>query len=228
MTSQSMTRRSILTGTLGIVAGGLGLSDTDSGAAETTPRRPREKREESWKYIPLDPQKCGQRAYELYGAQGCMYGAVKAGILEYAELLEQENPEQAEICRQFPFLALAYGKGGLGGMKSLCGGMNGAAMFIGLFVNDFAELGALIQKLGEYAETTPLPEFSPIDDQHPDFPKSVSHSVLCKDNVAVWLALDDSQEHQLQRLERCKRYTGSLMAKAVNLLNEHFSREESL
>ena len=232
MTTPSLTRRTILTGTLGMMAGGFCVADAEGDASEISeekkPRRPREKREEPWKYIALDPQKCGQRVFDSYDVtRGCMYSMVKNAMLEYVEALEKENPEQAETCRQFPFLMLSYGKSGVGELKSLCGGINGGAMFMGLFVSDMAELGAMIQKLGEYVETTPLPEFSPADDQRPNFPQAVSHSMLCKDNIAAWLALDDSEEHRLQRIERCKRHAASCLAKAVCLLNEYFSCGES-
>lgn len=228
----SINRRTALAGGLGVALGSFltappVLGEENEGGEKKRARRPRKRpvREETWKYVPLDPAQCAQRAYDLYDPWGCMYCAVKAGILEYAAAIEAENPELAESCRAFPFIALRSGKTGCGAMESLCGAVNGAGFFMGLFVKDYGELCQLIKQVGEFVKETPMPQFVPADDKHPHFVQSVSHSILCKENTTAWLSKDPSQEHKMLRPERCKRYTGTVLGYAVELLNDYFSKE---
>ncbi|MDO4569216.1 MAG: C-GCAxxG-C-C family protein [Planctomycetia bacterium] len=233
-----LSRRSALAGGLGAAFCGLSFplfadeAEDNEGEDEVTKsprkRRPRNrpKREKTWNYVTLDPEKCAQLAYDFYDPWGCMYGAIKAGMTVYAEAIEETNPEIAATCRNFPFLALRAGKTGCGAMESLCGALNGSAFFMGLFVPDYGELCQLIQKVGDYIKETPMPQFHPQNDKHPNFVQSVSHSILCKDNTTVWLAQDPSPEHRLLRPERCMRYTATVLAFATTLLNEYFAQKE--
>lgn len=227
----AMNRRTVITSGLGVALSSMlvpemAWSDENEGGKKRA-RRPRKRpvREETWKYVPLDPAKCAQHAYDLYDPWGCMYCAVKAGILEYADAIAEENPELSESCKAFPFIALRSGKTGCGAMESLCGAVNGAGFFMGLFVKDYGELCQLIKKVGEFVKETPMPQFVPAEDKHPNFVQSISHSILCKDNTTAWLSKDPSPEHKMLRPERCKRYTGTVLAYAVELLNEYFGKE---
>lgn len=228
---KGINRRAAMAGSLGIALGSVlaapSVQGAEDGEKKKRTKRPRQRpvREETWKYLPLDPAKCAQRAYDLYDPWGCMYCAVKAGILEYADAVAEENPELAESCKAFPFIALRSGKTGCGAMESLCGAVNGAGFFMGLFVKDYGELCQMIKKVGDFVKETPMPQFIPAEDKHPNFVQSVSHSILCKDNTTVWLSKDPSPEHKLLRPERCKRYTGTVLGYAVELLNEHFGKE---
>ena len=110
--------------------------------------------------------------------------------------------------------------------ENLCGAINGAGFFMSLFVESPADLYPLQKKLTDYYKETPLPTFIPAVDIAPNFVKSVSHSILCKDSVGTWLAQSDAPEHKQLRSERCKRLTGSVLIYAIQLLNEFFAQEE--
>ena len=188
-------------------------------------RRSRLEKEEVWPYIALDPESCAQAVYDLYTPWGCMYCVVKGGIQEYMNAIESTNPEVYAACKAFPFLALRSGKTGLGAMESLCGAVNGAATFMGLFVEDYNDLCVMIRKMADYVKETPLPVFVPEEDKNPNFVQSVAGSILCHDSKGAWLAKDESEEHKKLRTERCKRYSGSIAAYSVQLLNEYFEKK---
>lgn len=218
----AMTRRSALAGGFGLALAGLTVAESASEveAAPERKRRPRPQREEPWKYVKLDSEAAAQYAYESYEPWGCMYGAVKGGLKAYAEA----NPEMAETIAAFPILALRSGKTGFGAQEFLCGSLNGAGFFMGLFVPDYAELCQLIVKLTDYYLATSLPNFVPENDKYPNFVSTTSPTVMCADSKGTWLAVDPSPAHKQLRQERCMRLTGSVMKKAVELLNEYFEK----
>lgn len=214
-----VTRRSAIAGGLGLAFTGLAMNEAE--AQETRkrrPRRPRPVREEPWKYVKLDPAKAAQYAYDFYVPWGCMYGALKGGMKAYADA----NPAMADTVNAFPFLALRSGKTGYGALESLCGTLNGAGMFMGLFVPDYGELCLLIKKLSDFYLAEELPTFVPAEDKYPNFVKTIAPSMMCADSKGTWLAVDESQEHKQLRQERCIRLTATVIAKAVELLNEYF------
>ncbi|MDO4574569.1 MAG: C-GCAxxG-C-C family protein [Planctomycetia bacterium] len=215
-----MNRREILTGGVLLSLGSLTAMADEKPAKKA--RRPRPARETVWKYVPLDPKIAADRGYGYYPPNGCMYASFKAGMDTYADAIEADNPSLAAVCRQFPFLALRSGKTGCGSMESLCGTINGASMFMGLFINDLAELHQMIQQLAEYVKETELPVYVPAGDKHPNFVTAISHSVTCAENKGAWLAKDPSEAHKQLRQERCMRVTASVIAKAVEMLNEKF------
>ncbi len=219
--SSKLTRRAAIAGGIGAAFAGLTLSEAE--AAPKRERRPRPEREEPWKYVPMDPEKAAQYAYESYHPWGCMYGAFKGGMKAYAEA----NPEMEASVNAFPFLALRSGKTGCGAMELLCGTINGASLFMGMFVPDYADLCALIVKLSDFYKSTALPTFVPAEDKNPNFVKTISPSLMCADSKGTWLAVDESQEHKQLRQERCMRLTGSIMGKTIEILNEYFAENAS-
>ncbi len=212
-----LTRRNALVGGLGIALTGFVASEAE--AAEKRPRRKREKREEPWKYVTLDPAVAAKYAYETYVPWGCMYGALKGGMKAYVEAC----PEMAEAVEAFPFLALRSGKTGFGAQEQLCGTLNGAGMFMGLFVPDYGELCELIKKLTDFYLAEALPTYVPENDKYPNFVKTIAPTTQCGDSKGTWLAVDESQEHKQLRQERCIRLTSTVIGKAVELLNEYFA-----
>ncbi|MDD3586204.1 MAG: C-GCAxxG-C-C family (seleno)protein [Thermoguttaceae bacterium] len=207
---QKLSRRNLITGTTGLALGSFALPLVQ-GAQETAP-------EECWKYVKLSPQKVAQCVYETYGTNGCLYGAFKGAVLEYASA----NPAMAQVVKAFPFVAFRCGRGGFARMKQLCGAVAGAVMFMNCFVGDFKQLCALTEKLGKYAAESPLPDFVPADDKYPDFLKVVAHGLTCREMGGAWMGKATAEQKKIVG-ERCKRHTASIMAKAVELLNEHFN-----
>ena len=214
---QKINRRSALAGGLGLAFAGFTALEADS--AEAQERRARQEREDVWKYVEMDPARVAELTYDSYHPWGCTYAVIKGGLKAYVEVC----PEMAETVKAFPILAMRAGKTGFGAQESLCGTLNGAGMFMGLFVPDYADLCAMIVKLSEYYQSSPQPVFVPKDDKHPNFVKTISPSMMCKESKGFWLAQDPSEEHKKLRSERCMRLSASMMAKTVELLNEYFS-----
>jgi len=211
-----MNRRSALAGGLGLALAGFAVEA--EAAAEAPARRARPEREELWKYVEMDPARVAELTYESYHPWGCTYGALKGGLKAYVEVC----PEMAATVKAFPILAMRAGKTGFGAQESLCGTLNGAGMFMGLFVPDYADLCALIVKLSDYYKSSAQPEYVPKDDKYPNFVKTIAPSLMCAESKGTWLAQDPSEAHKKLRSERCTRLTASMMAKTVELLNEYF------
>ena len=94
-------------------------------------------------------------------------------------------------------------------------------MLMSFFVQDYAEIPALAKKLAEYAAETELPEFIPAKDEHPDFLKVAAHGITCREMGAAWMgAASDEQKNIVGEL--CKRHAASIMAKAVEILNDFY------
>ncbi|MDO5582050.1 MAG: C-GCAxxG-C-C family (seleno)protein [Planctomycetia bacterium] len=213
---KKVSRRELLTGSLALTAGTL---LTDSISAEGI-----KKEEESWKYVPLDARKVAQRAYDEYGTSGCLYGSFKGAVLEYADAIESADAAMARSARSFPFIAFRCGRGGFARLKQLCGAVAGAVMFMNCFVSDFKDLTALTDKLGKYAAETELPQFIPQDDKHPNFLKVAAHGLTCKEMGGAWMKAATAEQKKVVG-ERCKRHTASIIAKAVELLNEYYAKK---
>lgn len=216
-----LTRRTAIAGGLGLAFAGMTMQDAAAQESSRRKRRPRPEREEPWKYVKLDPDAAAQYAYDSYVPWGCMYGALKGGMKAYAEA----NPEMADAVANFPYLALRSGKTGFGAQEFLCGTLNGAGMFMGLFIPDYAELCAEIKKLTDFYLSEALPTFIPAVDKNPNFVKTIAPSLMCADSKGAWLAADDSPEHKKLRQERCIRLTASVMRKTVELLNAYFDSQ---
>ena len=139
----SISRRDALLGGLAAAFGGLTLASISNAADAAADE------DKAWTYTKLCPQKVAQRVYESFGTKGCMYGTLKGAVLEYAAAIEATDPAAAATARAFPFIGMQAGRGGCGGMQSICGGLNGAAIFMALFVTSNAELAPMIKELGK-------------------------------------------------------------------------------
>ena len=212
----SISRRDALLGGLAAAFGGLTLTSISNAADAAADE------DKAWTYTKLCPNKVAQRVYESFGTKGCMYGTLKGAVLEYAAAIEATDPAAAATARAFPFIGMQAGRGGCGGMQSICGGLNGAAIFMALFVTSNAELAPMIKELGKWTSETALPTFHPKDDPHKDdFPTAVGGDISCKALVTAWKDAA-SEEFKSNVPERCKRHVASIMAKAIELLNKHF------
>lgn len=218
-----LTRRTALAGGLSLALAGFAAQEAEAQDKPKRKRRPRPVREEPWKYVKMDPAVAAQYAYDAYVPWGCMYGAVKGGLKAYAEA----NPDMAEAVANFPYLALRSGKTGFGAQESLCGTLNGAGLFMGLFIPDYAELCAEMKKLTDFYLAEALPTFVPAEDKYPNFVKTIAPSIMCGESKGTWLAVDDSLEHKQLRQERCIRLTATVIGKAVELLNAYFDAQDA-
>lgn len=204
------SRRTALAGGFGLAMAGF-MADV-AAAAEAAP-------EKCWKYVKLDPAKVAQAAYDAFGANGCMYGAVKGAISVFAETTTCPNDKAA--AQNFPFFAFRYGRAGCAKLKEICGALNGAILFMSCFVDDYAEIPALAKKLADWAAETELPTFVPADDKYPDFLKVKAGGITCAVMGKAWMSAATDEQKKIVG-ERCKRHTASIMAKAVEILNEFY------
>lgn len=204
------SRRSVLAGSLGLAM--YGFSETSAFAAECPV-------EKCWTYVQLDPKKVAQSVYDTFGANGCMYGSVKGALLVFAETTD--NAEEKAAVKAFPWLALRYGRGGVAKLKEICGAVNGGVMLMSFFVQDYADVPALAKKLAEYAAETELPVFVPEKDEHPNFLKVAAKGITCREMGAAWMGAASDEQKKIVG-ERCKRHAASIMAKAVEILNDYY------
>ncbi len=203
----------------GILAGGMTLT-MSSFLTELAPADDKKPQDQCWKYVKLDPKKVGQQAYDCYKDGGCLYAAFKGGLLEFA----QADPKSAAAVNAIPYAAFRAGRGGFARLKELCGAVAGSVMFMSCFVEDFKTLTALADKLGKYAAETELPVFIPAKDEHPNFLKVKAGGLTCRQMGKAWMSAASADQKKIV-LERCKRHTASIIAKAVELLNEFYEKK---
>ncbi len=172
-----------------------------------------------WKYVKLDPYAVAEVTYEMYTDGGCMY-AVVGGVM--GALAEKVG----EPFRSFPVSMMRYGNGGMGGMGSVCGVVNGCAALIGLFENkkEKERREQLITGICTWYENTPLPVYEPskpvwADEATP----SVSNSILCHVAVANWCQVTGRDVKCVERKERCRRTAADGAIRVVDLLNRNLT-----
>jgi len=104
-----------------------------------------------WPYKALDPEAAAQRATDGYYKAECMYGAFEAIAGAAAEQLGSPY-------KDFPFMMMKFGGGGINGWGTICGALSGGAAAIQLLSPKPPEL---IDALFVWYESTALPDFYP-------------------------------------------------------------------
>jgi hypothetical protein len=118
---------------------------------------------------------------------------------------------------------MKYGHGGIGGVGTTCGALNGAGAAIGLFIAEKTVQDFLISGLFKWYEETALPLFKPskaIIDFTP--PSSVSNSPLCHASNTNWVKKTGFRVNSDERKERCRRLTGDVASRITLILNNYF------
>lgn len=170
-----------------------------------------------YKYVPLDPKKTAEKAYQNYPKGSCMYGVFSSVVEQLAEKL-------GEPFSSFPIQMMKYGHGGVNGYGTICGTLNGASALFGLLINDKKAIDALALELFRMYEETPLPKYNPTEpamDYTP--PTSESKSVLCHASTTRWCKKAEHTIGSKERKERCRRLTADIAAQTVTMLNDYFS-----
>ncbi len=103
-----------------------------------------------WPYRELNLRQVEQKGYVSSCVGGCMYASFDAIVGSLAD-------NYGKPYSTFPTDMMRYGGGGMGGMGTVCGALNGAAATIGLFVNKKAVRNSMIQELCLWYERTSLP-----------------------------------------------------------------------
>ena len=165
-----------------------------------------------WPYKPLDPDKVAQLAYDGYYYKECMYGGFHAIVGATAEQLGSPY-------KNFPFLMMKYGGGGINGWATICGAVNGASAAIQLLS---PEPEPLINALFEWYEHEPLPNVIPQKSKHPEFKeiRSVAGSPLCHQSIAHWTKASGNPAYCPERSDRCGCLTASVARHVVLMLND--------
>jgi hypothetical protein len=162
-----------------------------------------------WPYKPLDPEVIAQRATDGYYKAECMYGSFEAIVGATVEQLGSPY-------KDFPFLMMKYGGGGINGWATVCGALSGAAAAMQLLSPKPNEL---IDAIFVWYESAALPDFLPKGAKFPEI-RSISGTPLCHTSIAMWCAAAKKQTYSPERRERCGALSGAVARKAVMLLNE--------
>lgn len=187
------------------------IARNSSGATQA------ESPEVPWKYKQLDPIAVAERAYPAYYKGGCCYGAFE-GIV--GELQKQVGSPYTMM----PTEMMIFGEGGVAGVSSLCGALNGAAaaMFLvagGLDPKKKGEAFEMIRELFNWYDREALPNFRPASPKYEIRP-SVSKSPLCHASVTNWCKASGLKSFSAERAERCGWLAASTAKHAVELLNQ--------
>ncbi|MHB1122114.1 MAG: C-GCAxxG-C-C family (seleno)protein [Ramlibacter sp.] len=213
-----ITRRNIVeqTGAVFFGAGLAGVSRPFAQAATGTTSNGMS--ELPWPYVPVDANIAAQAAYDGFYKGACMYGTFE-GII--GQLRQKVGAPYASM----PTSMMVYGEGGVAGISSLCGTLNGAAAAIFLIAGGMQReqreaAYAVTRELFNWYEQTALPDFRPLKPKF-EITQSTSRSPLCHASVSNWCAASKFKSFSPQRAERCAWLAGSVARFAVTLLNDH-------
>ena len=215
-----ISRRGLL-GCMGGLALGLGLGGAGAGivtgvGAETQSGT----RELPWPYKKVDHDVAGERGYEGFYKGACCYGTFNG-------ITESLRKDVGGPWATFPVEMMVFGEGGVAGMSTLCGALNGGAMAIFLAVGGIEKekrekAFALIRDLYTWYEQTGMPDFKP---KKPKFQivTSVSSSPLCHVSVSNWCKVSGFKSFSKERAERCAMISGSVARHTVLMLNDNLA-----
>ncbi len=172
--------------------------------------------QQDWTYLPLDPERVGQLAYDIYPKGSCMYSVVGSVIMQAAEKV-------GEPFRSFPIDMMRFGAVGIGGWGSTCGVVNGCCALIGLFHSGLEirqKREELMADICLWYESASLPNFQPENPaQDVEIASSVSQSVLCHVSSGAWCKASGCDAFSIERRERCRRLSAEGAVKVVEVLN---------
>ncbi|MFA6565016.1 MAG: C-GCAxxG-C-C family (seleno)protein [Verrucomicrobiia bacterium] len=201
----------------GAASGGLAASlcgaSTPSGAEP--PALP-------WPYAKLDADAVAATAYEMHFKGGCCY-AVSGSII--GELSKKIGAPYTS----WPTPLMIYGAGGVAGIGSLCGALNGASMVTFLVTGSLekekhATAFGITQDIFNWYAQTPLPTYRPAQPKF-ETVKVVCRSNLCHISVSKWCKASKCKISSKEREERCACLSGSVAKHTVELLNTQLAGE---
>jgi len=214
------SRRSILTGSAMLLAGGIAgrISNAYAAPAPTfapAPALP-------WKWVKLDPLEAGRRAYRFYKEKG------GCGTGSYLSLLSLLKEKVGSPWTTMPDMMMAHAGSGYGGHGTLCGALGGSSTIINMVTfgekrDQYLQNSQLTDRLfWWYAEQNfPSERF---DDMSP-MPKQVkakAMSPLCHTSLSKWMMAADATVKSDAKIERCAKVTGEVVYTVTLALNEFF------
>jgi hypothetical protein len=171
-----------------------------------------------WSYKTLDLDSAAENAYDGYYAGACCYGAFHSIITELAKTV-------GAPFNTIPTAMMIYGEGGIAGVGSVCGALNGAAAAIFLVAGGMDKKKRepafeLIRDLYTWYEQNPLPDYKPRKPKY-EIIKSVSRSNLCHASVSTGCKAAKVKSFSKERSERCAWLTASVARHTVDQLNKY-------
>jgi hypothetical protein len=170
-----------------------------------------------WVYKKLDPVAVAERAYPGYYKGGCCYGVFEGIIGQLKEGIA------------YPYILIPtemfiFGEGGVAGISSLCGALNGAAAAMFLVTGAVErkkreEAFEMIRELFNWYEQEALPNYRPKNPKY-EIKGSISKSPLCHVSVTKWCKATGFKSFSKERDERCGWVTASTAKYAIELLNK--------
>jgi hypothetical protein len=181
-----------------------------------------------WPYAELDLEQVRKSGHLWYGSKECCGGVFTAIVKALASVV-------GDPYDKIPCDMMLYGAGGVAGMGSLCGTLNGAGAAMSL-VFDKPTVKTLMQQVISWYGATALPsdESDGYAVNHQllegdpytidiSLPASVSGSELCHVSVTEWCLASSFTGGSPERKERCGRLAGDVAAKAVELMNAMYN-----
>lgn len=205
---QKINRRKLMT-VLGGMAGAGAVAALAARAESVAPAASSPLQKVPWPYKPQAAESAMQRGFDGYYKGECMYGTFEAIVGPVAEQLGSPY-------KDFPFLMMRYGAGGIKGWATVCGSLNGAAAAMQLLS---PEPDPVINALFEWYEHTELPNVQVKNAKFAET-RSIAKSPLCHVSINSWTKVTGKGPYSAERSERCGRITGSVARHTLLLLNE--------
>ena len=170
-----------------------------------------------WPYKKLDPLVVAEAAYHDYYKGACCYGV-------FESIIGQLRKEIGAPYTSVPTSMMVFGEGGVAGIGTLCGSLNGAAAALFLLTGGMDKPKRepafdLIKDLFNWYEQTALPVFRPTKPKF-EIVNSISGSTLCHASVSNWCKTSKFKAFAPERSERCGWITASVAKYTVELLNQ--------
>ena len=174
-----------------------------------------------WKWVNLDPDEAGRRAYRLYFDEG------GCGTASYLSILSLLKEQVGYPWTTMPDMMMIHAASGYGGHGTLCGALGGASCIINLAAyspEKDAFYKAMIDWLFEwYADQEfPTTRFDDIS-KMPNQIRVKAKSPLCHTSVSSWAIEAEEEVTSDAKKERCAKVSGEVVYTVVDRLNEHFA-----
>lgn len=215
------TRRTLLTGSAALLAGGAmgGVMAAYAASDKAKPEAPAGGPPLPWKWVNLDPMEAGRRAYRFYFEKG---GCGSGSYLGLLSLLREKAGHPWTI---LPDFMMSHAAAGYGGHGTLCGALGGASLIINLVA--YGEKGEIFRQMIDrlfywYADQEfPTDRFDDIS-KIPKQVKAKAMTPLCHTSVSKWTLAAGAQVTSKEKKERCAKVTGEVVYTVTLAMNEYF------
>ncbi len=207
-----VSRRSFLT-TSGKLLAGAAIASSVLAAKADKARAYPVNNKDHYDYVPLDPAKVGQIAYENYAKRWCASSVIAGLVSELAV-------KAGGSWKTFPIDAMRWAHGGFAGWGALCGTLTGAGTIIGLCTPDTDIAEAMCNDLAFFYSYTDLPAYTPAKNLLADINhKTISSTPICHISVGRWMRAEGVEFLSKERAERCARVAADIAIETVAMLN---------